>query len=522
MKSKKIKNQALFKKGGYAILVTSLVLIALIVVNVLLSVLSDRVNLEIDMTEDKINSIEPENIEYLESIKSPVEIIVCAKEDEYANYLANYYYSSISGGLDYYNQTITLLNKYPLYSDEITLRFVDTQSSEFTEISQNYSTYKPTYGDILVVATSGENTRVRKVSYTDMYYIDTENASMYGYSISGNNMETALTNAIAYVLTGKTKKAMFITGHSMSNNTANYKALLEANNYTVELNSADMITSIDKSYDLVAIMSASRDFAGSEIDALNQFLDNDDKYGKGLVYFADANCPSLPNLNAFLDEWGIIVEEGMVFETDTNLHAAGDPSTFVSVPAPDGNDNDETTRDPISADDNIGQCLSGANVPIRVKNTPDGALKVSSVATTYGETAVAAPVGAAADWKDYTENDLTKYTTLAVAEMLDYDNDNNPLKSYVVAFSSVQIIQSQWAEYGGSSNKDLVIWASDLAAGVTESGQTFVSKVLGAESYAADITESNVKTVRWIFVIIIPIAIIAAGVVIFFRRKNAE
>ena len=527
MKNKKIKNQALFKKGGYALLITSLVLVALIVVNVLLSVLADRMNLEIDMTEDKLNSIEEDNIKYLESIDKPVEIIVCAKEDEYANALSSYYYSNVSGGLDYYNQTLTLLNKYPLYSDHITLRFVDTQSSEFTEISQTFSEYEPAYGDIIVTRELSEETRrTKKVGFTDIYLIDSQSASMYGYySITANNVETAVTSAIDYVLTGKSKKAMFITGHSTSNNTANYKALLEANNYIVEMNSNELITSIDASYDLIAVMSASRDFTGDEIAALNKFLDNDDRYGKGLVYFADANCPALPNFNEFLKEWGIIVGEGIVFETDVELYAAGDPSTFVSIPTEGGDDGDETTRDSIVADENITQLIAGANVPISIKHFADGPLKVSSITTTYGETALAVPVGMSekdlAEYKEAHENELTQYTTLAVAEMLDYAEDNTPLKSYVVAFSSVQTIQSEWAEYSATSNKDAVIWASDLAAGVTESNQTFVSKVLGNESFSTEVTESGVTTIRWIFVIVIPMAIIVVGVVIFFRRKNA-
>ena len=67
-KAKKIKNQALLKRGGYAMAITAAVLAGIVVLNVLLGVLAKRVPLEFDMTLDKQNSIAAENIEYIKGM----------------------------------------------------------------------------------------------------------------------------------------------------------------------------------------------------------------------------------------------------------------------------------------------------------------------------------------------------------------------------------------------------------------------------------------------------------------------
>ena len=70
-KEKLIRNQAFFKRGGYSLAITSIVIIGAIVINVLFGVLAKRVTLEYDMSADKKNTISEENasIAQLASIK---------------------------------------------------------------------------------------------------------------------------------------------------------------------------------------------------------------------------------------------------------------------------------------------------------------------------------------------------------------------------------------------------------------------------------------------------------------------
>ena len=64
-KVKKIKNQALLKRGGYSLAITAVVIVGVIIFNILVGTLSTKLGLEFDMSSDKVNSMSQENIDYI-------------------------------------------------------------------------------------------------------------------------------------------------------------------------------------------------------------------------------------------------------------------------------------------------------------------------------------------------------------------------------------------------------------------------------------------------------------------------
>lgn len=522
-KPKLLKNQALFKRGGFSVSITALVLVGLILFNWLIAVLADRFNLEIDMSAQKVNTISEDNIEYIKNVESEIEIIVCANEDDYTTngymaYYAQYLYNATGDNAsDYYQQTINLINKYPNYNDKISVRYVDPQTTEFTEITTKYSSDSLSYGDIIVTSTvksknGAETERHKRIGYTDIYNLTDETgyASMgYGsYTVSGNNIETALTGAIAYVASGVTKRVGIITGHSTSDSTSTYVELLENNNYDVTTVADSIVTEISSELDAVVIAGPTTDFLGSELDVISEFLDNDGKLGKGLIYFGSAANPSLPNLNDFLYQWGIDVREGILFETNSQNHITDDSMT-MGVYAAD----DDITSD-------LTYCITGYNVPILAGEPTDKSITVTPIYTTL-ESVVAAPSGTVSGWTGYSDEDMNTYNAVLQAEMSDYDDDNNLISSYVMAFSSLDFMSGQWAEYSQLSNKDISLAITERAAGIEDMGISFISKTITDESYADQVTASGSTAIMIIFMILLPIAMIAIGVVIFIRRRNA-
>lgn len=512
-RGKKLKNQALLKRGGFAVAITALVLVGIIVVNILVSALADRFNLEFDMSAAKINTISEENIDYIKGLEDEINVIVCSAEDTYASYMSYYAQAyNASGDTAYFEQTVNLINKYADYNDKITVTYVDPQTSEFTEISSKYSSLELAYGDIIVSVMHGDTERSKKVGFEDVYELTDESGyAAYGYgsyTVGGNNIETALTGAIAYAVSSETKKAALITGHSASDNTSGYVSLLEANNYEIVTVSDSMISAVPEDCDIAVIIAPSADFVSSELDAISSFLDNNGQLDKGLLYFADAACPVLPNLYEFLAQWGISMGDGILFETNTSNHITDDPFTMGTYPGTD------------SITDGMNYCITGYNVPITTGTPAEETVTVTELMQTLESVAVA-PVGSAATWSDYTDADLGQYASVIEAVKKDYNDDNEEIMSYVMAFSSVEFVQSDWAEYSDISNKNIALAVTDRVAQVGDSGISFVSKVISEESYADQVTEAGSLTIRIIFMIALPIITIAAGIYIFIRRKNA-
>lgn len=520
-KRNKLRSQFLFKKGGYSIAIIALVIAALVLFNWLVLTLGDRFHLEFDMSGEKVNSISKENIDFIEKVKDNLTVTVCADEDTYPAYMASYAqnYYGVSGGDDYYNQTIDLVNKYNSYNKKIAVRFIDPQSSQFTAISQKYPSSEISYGDIIVSCEKNGQERYKKLGFSDIYEMQSDDTyAAYGYSvsnISGNNIETALTGAISYCISSKTSKVLILTGHSANDYSSSYLELLTANNIVTDVVKTNIITNIPNEYDAVVIMAPTSDFLDSELDAISAFLENGGKLSKSLIYFADSTCPSLPNLESLLSQWGIVVENGLLFETNANNAMPDDPMTMGMYPAENG---DESFDNSILSD--ITLCITGYNVPMTIRTPADELIKVNAVINTL-DSAVIAPVGASADFSGYSDSDKHEYQSVIEAKKSDYDSNNNAITSYVYAFGSIEYVQSDWAENSRVSNKNLVLACSERAVGADKGGVSFISKTITNESYSDAVTESGLRVIRIIFIGLLPIITIAIGVYVYIKRRNA-
>ena len=515
-KPKLIKNQALLKRGGYAMGITAAVLAGLIVFNVLIAVLAQRVNLEFDMSLTAQNSMSEENIDFVKNLDKEVTVTVCAKAEDYVGEYMNYYaqqYGVTETYTDYYKQTITLLDKYRDYNKKIKIDYIDTQSSEFTQITTKYSNQTINYGDIIVTCNDGGNERYKIIGYKDIYVLSEDDTyAAYGVTtstVSANNIETALTSAISYVTSSKTKKVAFITGHSKTDYIESYRNLLKTNNYEIELISDTLITNISDEFDALFIVAPTTDFIDTELDAIAKFLDNDGKYEKGLVFFADAGAPYLPNLYEYLEEWGIGVGEGILFETNANNHMPNEPTTLGSYPV---------SEDKIN--NGISACITGYNVPIKALFEEEGTYKVTSLIETP-ESVVAAPVGTANNWNGADNYTKAAYSTVMQSERMTYDKDNVEINNYVFAFSSTEFIYSDYAEMAQISNKNIALAAAERAVGAEDTGVSFVSKTIENESFSDSVTQSSSSLITIIFMIALPVGLLATSIYVYIRRKNS-
>ncbi len=516
-KSNTLKNQAFLKHGTYSVVVTAIVLVGIIVFNVLISALSNRFMLEYDMTSDKINTISEENVNFIEEVEKEVTVTMCANEEDYYSYLMSYYAQNLYGITDdysdYYKQTVNLMERYNDYNNKIKINFVDTQDSSFTEITSKYSKESFSYGDIIVSCTQDDSERYKVIGFEDIYDIVTDDTyASYGYTfttIEGNNIETALTSAISYVTSSETKKVAFITGHSKTDYSEVYRELLETNNYEVEIISESLLSEISDEYDAAFIIAPTVDFIESELSAIADFLDNGEEYGKGLVYFGDASAPYLPNFYGFLEEWGIEVEEGLLFETNSSNYMPDEPTVLGSYPA-----SDDTMTNGVTL------CITGNNIAISPAFSEDGYRTVDTIISTPNSV-VNAPTGTSNSWNGADEYSQSVYATVIQSERSAYDSDSNLLKNTVIAFSSIDFIYSEYAETTTIGNKDIAFAAAERASGAEDTGISFVTKVITDESFASSVTQSAANTINITFMIALPVICIVAGIIVYIRRKNS-
>lgn len=518
-KKNKVRNQLLFKKGGVAVVITALFVVGVVVFNLLFGFLAERFVLEYDFSTDKKNTLSSENISYIKNLDKDVKVIVCSSEDDYETYMS--YYSStqsieVPDDGAYFEQTKKLIKKYAAYNRKIDLEFIDPNSSEFTPISEKYSDKLKAPGDILVISESSGKERLKALTFSDVYDIteDSTYASM-GYTmqaVSGNNIENALTGAIAYVTDSQDKNVLILLGHSEIDYTAaGFIDMLKENNYTVQTNKDKLITasSLPENCSEIIIPVPTTDFSAEEIEIISDFLENDGNLRRGLSVYLSARAAYLPVFYDFLDEWGITVEEGKVFETDPQYQLEQEgPSAVLSFD---------------SAESPTQICVTGSNVPLVASESSNG--RTVTVEFSSVESTVAVPKDAADDYDAASQGGAKSYATVITSEMqpktIDALETDIP-KSYVTVFSSFFFLQSQYNEYPNVQNKEVTLTVTERNSGVKPSKISFVTKTIENESFADKVTAGKTTVMRIIFIFVIPVAVLAAGIVVYIKRRNAK
>ena len=157
-KDTKIKNPKIMKRSIFTIVFAVVLVAVIIAANIFATTLARKAPTTVDLTADESNSLTPENIDFIKSVDKPVEIVICATREGYTgsemtNYVYSVYYVQENATPDnYFNQTITLLETYPKYNENIKITYVDPQSPKFKELESNYEV-DIAYGDILVRCT---------------------------------------------------------------------------------------------------------------------------------------------------------------------------------------------------------------------------------------------------------------------------------------------------------------------------------------------------------------------------------
>ncbi len=512
-------NKTAVKYGSFSLGIVAITIAAVIILNVIMSVMVDRGLLKIDLSSGGQYTMSEENISFIEGIDKKIAITVLSEESAYTDGTMNRFsqqYMNVVDDSDYYTQTINLIKQYPEINDNITVNFEPFNGSKTQQIYKEYANLF--YGDIYIEITDADGkVRNRLVSFDDIYsYSDSSGYAAYGYPyyIDANNVETAVTSAINLLISNKTTKLALLANHSA-------EGLFDQNlSKTLKLNGFEVISlenitldEIPEDVDTLAIAAPESDFLPEELDTLNKWLDNDGKRGHSLLVFPGNTMDNLPNLNEFLEEWGISYGEGTLFET--NKAYCYTTQLNMQVFANRG----ETQMYKAIAPTTTGRIIVGSNLPMSVKYDEYSSRKTNIIISTNDSVTVM-PAGSDSDWTPSSTAELKSYPNLVVTEDTVVINEV-PSSSYVAAFSSYEFIYGGFVGYTGVQNLDVANNVATFISGIYDENKlTFVPKTIEEQSFADVISESDVVAVNIIFVYLLPLAIVIIGFVVWIRRKR--
>ena len=471
-----------FRQGTMATAISVVVVALIVVVNFVATALTDRYSLTLDLTPTKLFSITDETKEYLSGLDKDGTIYLLDTEE------------SFSSRGEYYLQSIEVLKKYALESSHISIEYVDLVANP--AFAQNYPTLPLSSSSILI--TCGD--KVRDVTPSQLYDIQSDQYTGQ-QSITASKAEQVLTSAVLAVTSDKAINVATITGHN-EESVASLTTLLSTNNYLIGQQNI-LTEEIDPSYTIAIIAAPQRDYDAEELKKLDRFLKNDGQYGKTLLYMASSQQKKgdLPNLDAFLADWGIEIGDGMVLETDSTRYIPQAPyMAMVDY-----------------AEDTYSEASQAAQMYfLGAYARPMSLLFESKSSTTTTTLLQFGATAAVADETTETLEPSGPIPYLVMSRSLTYDG-TTPLQSQVIACSSTALVEQQFLSNANLANSEYLL---DLLANRSgkEEDIRIQSKSIGSQQL--NVTAGQAVGLGVVLAVIFPLAVLIFGIVIWARRRH--
>lgn len=489
-----------FKHGSLSVIFTAVFIAVIIVVNILVSALTTRFpSLNIDLTLEGLNTLSEDSLDVAKGIENETTIYFIGSEDAIRS---NEVYSSY--GLKY-SQVANLADRLQEANSKIKVEFIDPDRNP-TFIS-SYPDDSLTTGKVMV----SSDKRYKVLTVTDLFSIQ-QNSSTGEYTYY-TMADGALANALYLVNLDTVPVVAFATGHgemiSTEEGTASsFMALLEDNNF--EIVEFDILTEeIPEDTTIVFIGTPTKDYTQEEIKKLEAFISEEGMESSRTLYFTaypTQGWDSMPNLKAFLEEWGLAPQSGVIQESDMNnvLTTASAQAVYLFA-----NVNEEVLSD--NAYDNL---IMAASTPVeRVFNANNEIVTYSVVET--NDTAYVTGVK-----EEMQENPETGVQTI-VAMAQRYMNNYGTICANVVLDGCSTNYLTNYIDNSTFGNK---AYTTDFIKSLTNTTDTRIGLTVNqTETNTMDIAASSAVVYMvgfLLFTVIVPLVVLAAGLVVFLRRRH--
>ncbi len=472
------------RKYKYAAMTTALLIIALIIiVNLIFGVLSSKMSLSIDLTKDSILKFSDVTNNTMKKLNMDVKIISLIPSDDTNREML---------------QIDEILKKYAAMSDKITYERADAVKNPGL-LTKYTVDGKPLQSNYYVIF---ETDRMYSaVDVNDMFVVYKKGSDIMSGALKA---EQSFTSAIVKVTEGSDITAYVCTGHGENMNAETLKGKVLADMGYNFKDISLMTDDIPKEADLIIIYDPSTDYSADEIEKIAGFS----KGGGSIQVFLSPENMELTNLFGYLGEWGVSVGDGLVGDNSSANYVS-----YRTYLLPTIVQNDITKT--------LGTDGTGIMFPLSrpVSAKSKNGMSAYTLAETSSDAYVKADIYSAND--TYESGDKKEKSSVAVliskagyenkSSMLfvsgsskilgDYSSNDNP-------FASILDITGNRKFYSG-----LVAYMTNQPSSVYIAPKNIVQdKVV--------ISQAAIYVYAFVSAALIPVIILAAGFIIWARRRH--
>lgn len=485
---KKAVSKRKLKHGSLSIVITCVVIAFAIVLNIVMSLLSDRFAfMNADLTSSQIFNLTDESVTLAQSVEDEVKLTFLTDKQTYR---------SMSSSNTYYAQVLSIAEQYKKYNSKISTEFVSlVDNPNFANKYKN-----ETLRSSNIIVSCGDKYRV--LNEYDLFNI----ASYDSYSyIASSKAEQAFDTAILAVTNKQTANITLVTDNC-DTNFDYFKNLLTQNNYNLTEISIEK-QDVPKNTDLIILLAPKSDYSPDAVNRLLSYLNDLNTTNKTMLYIPTPETAKTPNIDALLAGWGLGVGDGLAFEQDTssiygnNIYdgvacylGANDftegldenaAPIIASYARPVTIDKKYTTVTLLQFSDKSGICPSDADESFDFNAAATGSVPVAA----YGVMSL--------------DSDSK-------------DDDASDNVSTVMVFGSSTMFEESILSSGYSDSKYILTMISD-ATGLEQNGVTIEAKSI--TEYDLNIDSKTSTFTGIVLYVFIPVAVLTAGMIVFLKRR---
>ena len=498
-----------FKYGALSVTVTVIFVAAIVLINIIFNMVLDRFDITADLTDNSMYAIDNTTVDYIKGIEDNIRLTVTVEESDFEN----------AGS--YYKQVSEIVKTFAANNPKITAQYLDLDSNPAF-----YSSYGATLtaGSIIIESEkTGRNVIITPNDYLSPKYsfngneITAETYSMYyqlGYGSSGAltveyyaAAERCFLSGIMNVTNDDPVRVAVLTEDYGASSPTALVSMLEANAYIVEELKLSSVEKIDSDIDFAILFAPIYDLSNDDLNKIDIWLDNGGKYDKNFMYVAASTVDVLPNINAYLKDWGLSMDSGYVYQT--NDYAFNGGSTYQILEFKEGDYSG-------GVDTQTKQTQGDRFKPIELLFDEYSIYKTEAIVSSY-EGSVVAPFDGL-DGFDPSKAERSGAFPVVAGSSKTFYEGVEPHQSRIYAVSGHYILDRSFMEAAYLNNSDIFLNIFNFASGKDNVEISVSPKSFSVQTF--EITASQVRAITIVFAVAVPLLVVAAGVVVIVRRKR--
>lgn len=479
-----------FRNGSYSAAMIVFVIAIVVIMNLVVGKVPAKFK-EIDLSENKVYTLDEQSKELLKRLDTDVTIYLLASESKAVD--------------TNFPEVTKLLANYEAESNHIKVVRKDP------ELYPNFGTkYSANTSTVIIVES---DKRYKLVDYNELYKVTNQEAVYYYGEAEQEEFagENTIANAVNYVSTEKLPKLYTVTGHGETAFDETYQNFIKESNIEMEDLSLLSIDKIPEDASCVAILAPTNDLSDAELKVMSSYLDA----GGNALIIGGEGSKKLDKFDAFLEKYGVVIEDGVVYEGNSDNTAGSALMILPKVANHDANSivNENQGRICIQKAKSVKESKDHAkNIKVTdLFTTTDqsykklGADDVESIAKEAGDEAGPFALGVAVtiSENEEAENEEAETTEDIKSKLVVYGNDSliSQKVYYDYSFNVAEVLSS-------------LAWMCE-----SEDSITIASKSLSA-STLENLTSADESRWMMVYLIIIPVFVVATGVIVIVRRNR--